>query len=454
MTRFTRPLTVLSLVVAVFAIASPALAQLENRNDYLRLSWRYDLLLKAKTPASEDAIQKGIDAERSVIRDEMSKELASRIKSEETTTTTVDIGPVLEQQRALVTSLNESIDAARADISLLEKEEGHYKSGTEPEEGQVTLTKTYPELLAKKAVLADRLEVLQAFRAPQEDRLNTLKYEQQLRNISILMGILTYVGIILLVFWLERTIRNVLFDRIRNRTVRYAVTKVFTFIMYVTLIFWIVQKLFSEHPGILTVIALVGAALVIVTQDILKGLIGWTGLRGYLSLGQRVSIGSVTGDVVDSGLLYTTLQISRTDSMEEVGQVGKLVRIPNEKLLSQSLVNYNSTSDFENVELSVSIARSDQWEKAQKILERILEEETGSSSQLAQRQTHQRMRGFAVHREPPTSRLYMDLTPKREVEFLVCFPAPIGQRRAVATQVMQRILKLFQQEGIDMTPRN
>lgn len=454
MTRLTRTLTLLSLSCVALALASPACAQLENRNDYLRLSWRYDLLLKAKTPEAQDPIQKGIDAERNTIKDEMSKELASQIKNtEDANVNSTDLGPVLEKQRALVTSLNEGIDAARADISLLEKEEGYYKSGAKPAEGVVTLTKTYPELLAKKAVLEDRLEVLQAFLKPQNDRLNNLKYEQQWKSAGILISILTYIAIVLLVFWLEHTVRNALFDHIRNRRIRYVITKVFTFIVYVSLIFWIVQKIFSEHPGILNIIALVGAALVIVTQDILKGFIGWLGVKGTLGLGQRVTIGAITGDVVDSGLLYTTLQISRTDTMQDLEQVGKLVRIPNEKLLSQTLVNYHTTSDFENVELSVTIARNDQWEKTKQLLEQILEKETSQFSELAQRQTHQRMRGFAVHREPPTSRLYMDLTERREVEFHVCFPAPIGQRRAITTQVTQEILRRFQKEGIDMTQR-
>jgi len=454
MTRLTRSLTLLSLSFVALAIASPAFAQLENRNDYLRLSWRYDLLLKAKTPEAQDPIQKGIDAERSVIKDEMSKELASQIKStEETNTSSTDLGPVLEKQRSLVTSLNGSIDAAKADISLLEKEEGYYKSGTKPVEGIVTLTKTYPELLAKKAVLEDRLEVLQAFLKPQNDRLNNLKSEQQWKNIGILIGILTYVGIILLVFWLERTFRNTILDHIQNRRARYVITKAFTFTVYVSLIFWVIQQIFSEHPGILNIIALIGAAIVIVAQDVLKGFIGWLGLKGTLSLGQRVTIDDVTGDVVDSGLIYTTLQIARTDSMKDLEQVGKLVRIPNERLLSRPFTSFHSTSDFENVELSVTIARNDQWEKAKPILDQILEKETGVFSELAQRQTHQRMRGFAVHREPPTSRLYMNMTDKRDVEFHVCFPAPIGQRRTIATQVMQEILRRFRKEDIDMTPR-
>jgi len=454
MTRLSRSLAVLSLAAVTFAIASPVFAQLENRNDYLRLSWRYDLLLKAKSPATQDSIQQGIDAERSVIHGEMEKVLATQLKNEEADSGNADLGTVLEKQRSIVSTLNESIDATRADIALLEKEEGFYKAGTQPPEGQIMLTKTYPELLGKKAILEDRLDVLQAFLKPQNDRLNQLKSEQQLRSIGLLMNILMYLGLILLVFWLEHVIRDALFNRIRNRRLRYAATKTFTFIVYVSLIFWVVQKLFSEHPGILNIIALVGAALVIVTQDILKGFIGWLGLKGTLALGQRVTIDSITGDVVDSGLLYTTLLISRTDAMEETGQVGKLVRIPNERLLSHSLVNYHSTSDFENVELPVLIARTEQWEKARTILEKILEKETGSFSELAQRQTNQRMRGFAVHREPPTSRLYMEITPEREVEFHVCFPAPIGQRRAVTTQVVQEILHRFRQEGIDMTPRD
>jgi len=111
-------------------------------------------------------------------------------------------------------------------------------------------------------------------------------------------------------------------------------------------------------------------------------------------------------------------------------------------------VNYHATSDFENVEVPVRIAMTAQWEKAYAILEDILRAETEEYSEEAQRQMDQRMRGFYFSQVSPSWRVYMELVNDGEMLFTLCFPAPIGKRRSVATKVTQQVLKRFEEEGI------
>lgn len=442
--------------LALLLAGMPALAQGSVQQDTPRLTWRYDLLLKAKSPQAQNAAQESISSERSAIRKEMEQELTKTVQTEESAPETVDLVRILDTQQSAVSRLSERVDATNADLSLLKKEEAYYidleKTGTgAPPPGLIMQTKSHAELLAKKAVLEEQLTVLQAMLNTQQERLDNLRSEQQVRSLSVLWGILTYLGIFFAVFWAERFIRTFILGRLRHRRLRYAAAKTFTFVVYVSLAFWFIQRIFSEHPGLVTVIALIGAALVIVFQDILKGIVGWFGMKNALVLGQRVSIGPLTGDVIDIGLLHTTLLISRTTALEEVGQVGKLVRIPNERLLSQYVVNYHSTSDFENVEFSVTLAQSNQWEAAQKILEDILKKETDGFAQRAQRQHDQRMRGFFAAHAPLSWRVYMELTEGRAVRFSLCFPAPIGQRRVVTTMIVREILQQFEEAGISFT---
>lgn len=456
MKRSLRTSTWVIATLALLLAGMPALAQGNIQQDTPRLTWRYDILLKAKSPQAQSAAQESIASERAAIRKEMEQEIAKTVQMEESAPETVDLVRILDSQQSAVSRLSEHVDATNADLSLLKKEEEYYisleKTGTgAPPPGLIMQTKSHAELLAKKAVLEDRLAVLQAMLNTQQERLDNLRSEQQVRNIGVLLGILTTLGIFFAVFWVERFIRTFVIGRLRHRHLRYAVAKTFTFIVYVSLTFWFIQKILSEHPGIATVLAVVGAALVFVTQDIIKGLIGWFGMKNALVLGQRVSIGPLTGDVIDIGLLHTTLLISRTTALEEVGQVGKLVRIPNERLLSQYVVNYHSTSDFENVEFSITLAQSGQWEAAQKILEDILKKETDGFAERAQRQHDQRMRGFFASHAPLSWRVYMELTEKREVRLSICFPAPIGQRRAVTTVISKEILRKFAEAGISLS---
>jgi len=442
MTRLTRTILIIPAFLIALSVACPAFAQTDTL--YTRLVWRYDSLMKAQTDAARTPIENGIATERAAIRKEIEKSLASITKIEESS----DIGRSVDAQRAILAILTERIDEAKVDLTLLNKEENFYKDGTTPPADQIALTKTYSELLAKKAVLQDRLDVLQAIKKAQEDRLSQFQSEQQVRNLATLLGILTYVAIFLAVFWVEHFITSVILSRIRGRRLRYIVTKTFSFVVYIALIFWFLQKVFSEHPEVFTVLAVIGAALVFVLQDLIKGVVAWLGSKNIISLGQRVTIGDMTGDIVDIGLLYTTLLISQPGIGGDASQVGKIVRIPNEKLLSKMVVNYHSTSDFENVELPIHIPHIEQWDQAQHILEGILKEETEMFSRQAQRQADRRMRGFAIAREAPVSRLHVELTPAGEVMFRLCFPAPIGQSREITSQVTQKILRSLADVGI------
>ncbi len=447
----------LTLLFAGLLLASVAgAAQSDIQKDVPRLQWRFDSLLKASTPNAISPIEKGIADERTAIRSEFEKEYAKTIKDlEQDQAAPSDLVLALDRQRSIVNAINQRIDERKADLSLLEKEESYYKqiqksgTGSLPSD-QILLTKSYPELLAKKAIVEERLAVLQAYQKAQGDRLNTLRQEQQVRNLGVLFSILTYLAIFFIVFWAERLIRNLLLNHIRHRRVRYTATKVFTFVVYVTLVFWFIQRIYAEHPGISTVIAVIGAALVIVMQDMIKGIAGWFGLKNSISIGQRIAIGDIVGDVIDVGILYTTLIVSRTVDAELMGHIGKLMRVPNQKMLVDPLVNFHSTSDFENVEMPIRLKKPDQYEEAKGILEEILAKETGEFASQAQRQMDRRMRGYYFTQISPAPRVYVEVTPEGMIELRLCFPAPIGRRRVVMTQITQELLKRFAERHIEL----
>ncbi|MDO8469378.1 MAG: mechanosensitive ion channel [Candidatus Peribacter sp.] len=443
------------LLLTTLLISVPVIAQSDVQRDVPRLQWRFDSLLRAKTPQAAAPIQSGIDNERAAIRKEIEQKLTTTIQSGGNTPATTDLVIVLDQQRSIVSLLSQRIDSTKADLALLEKEEAFYvefeKTGTgAPPPGLIMQTKSYPELLAKKAVLTEQLSALQAMHNTQQERLGELQSEQQVRDIGVLFNILTYLAIFFVVFWAERLVRNLLLDHIRHRRLRYAATKVFTFVVYITLSFWVIQRIFSEHPGLSTIIALVGAALIIVLQDIIKGAVGWFTLRNSVSIGQRIVIGDMMGDVIDVGILYTTLIVSRSNNDDPMGQVGNIVRVPNQKILTDPFVNFHSTSDFENVEMPIRLRMLKQSEQAKGILEDILEKETGDFATQAQRQMDRRMRGYYFSQISPAPRVYMEVTSVGEIEFRLCFPAPIGRRRAVVTQITQEILKRFTESDIGL----
>ncbi|MEK7218905.1 MAG: mechanosensitive ion channel domain-containing protein [Patescibacteria group bacterium] len=444
-----RFLSVGRLFLGALLCAVPLAAAAQPEVDIARLKSFYTEYVK--NDRNEKVFGPSIATERTRIRALLEKELNTLIQPAETEGGgEVEQGQALERQRQMVEDLQSRLNESTVDLNLLKDEERIYQEGSTTATGVFMMTKSYPELLARKVVLEEHIDLLTPALTAQQTRLGKLLLEQRTANMALFLGILWYVAAVLAVIWVEHFLRTNIILRIPHRKVRYALAKIFTTGVYLILVFWLFQRIYAEYPAFTTVFAVIGAALIFMLQDLIKSFLGWLTYKGALKLGDRVTMGDVTGDVLDIGVIHTTLLASRAQNMQNVSQAGKVVRLPNSLLLTGMLVNYHSTSDFENVEIPLYLADAKQGERAAAILEAMLEEETGGFTREALRQMDRRMRGFYFSQVSPAQRVHMEMTDKRELKLLLCFPAPIGQRRVVTTRILRKALECCEQEGIQI----
>lgn len=426
------------------SVAMPAFAQIGSDIDTTQLQYDEAQLLKKGPNAA--VYMRRIADDRVRIRSQLTKDindLLLPLQKEQ------DSQPAkaIDQQRQIVDDLTGRSNESAVDLNLLKDEERVY-TGAVSGSGRFMITKSYPELLAKKVVLEEQVDLLSTALTAQQKRLSKLLSEERSTNIGVFVTILTYLLVVFLVLYVEHFIRTSLLVRIPHRGFRYTVTKIFTVVVYLSLLFWLAQRIYAEYPGFVTVFAVIGAAMIFMLQDGIKSLLGWFTYRGSLALGQRVTLGGYTGDVLDISILFTSILVSRSPGMEDSTQAGKIVRVPNSTLLSGSFINFNSTSDFENVEVPICIADPKQWARAYDILDEILQDEAAGYSKEAQRQMDKRMRGYYASQVSPSTRVYLEFTEKHQLCLLLCFPAPIGHRRAITTSIIRLVLERFEAESI------
>ncbi|MDD4319689.1 MAG: mechanosensitive ion channel [Candidatus Peribacteraceae bacterium] len=437
-----------SCFFVAFSVAWPAAAQQDMRPDSARLERYYKEYLQATTPRNKEYYEGLIKSERERVRASLEEAVNALVQpSDAVAGQELEASKAIDRQRELVDDLSGRLNESTVDLNLLKDEEKVYDLG-QTGSGTFMTTKSYPELLAKKVILEENIDLLQSALTAQQKRLQRLLSEQRSASMGTFLTVLGYLALIFLVVTAEHFLRTRILLQIPHRKIRYFFAKLFTVLVYLSLFFWLAQRLIAEYPGFLTVFAVIGAALVFMLQDVFKSFFGWLTYKGSLALGQRVTVGGHTGDVLDINMLFTTVLISRSPGLEDATQAGKTVRVPNFHLLSGSLVNYNSTSDYENAEIPVRIADPKQWERAYEVLDEILQEEAKGYAQAAERQMDKRMRGFYFSQVSPSARIYMELDADRSLQFLLCFPAPIGQRRAVTTRLLQRVLECLEKESI------
>jgi small-conductance mechanosensitive channel len=159
---------------------------------------------------------------------------------------------------------------------------------------------------------------------------------------------------------------------------RYRVRKFVVFSGYIAILLF-VSILFEDRLGRLSfALGVAGAGVAVALQDVLASIAGAfsIGFSKLYTVGDRVQIGDTRGDVIDIGLLRTTLM--------EVGSwvgrdlfSGRIVRIPNNTVLKNSVFNYSQGFRFIWDQIKVVLSISSDADLARAMLLRVANEVIG-----------------------------------------------------------------------------
>ncbi|MFA7682331.1 MAG: mechanosensitive ion channel domain-containing protein [Candidatus Peribacteraceae bacterium] len=410
------------------------------------LQYLYQQYLK---DTSDEYILKRIENEKDAIRGIAEEELQKLVTppTEESELAPSEIPKALDRQKSVVTSLQERLSERRVDLDLLTAEEKRFYLNQQAQTGNAEsetyrLTKTHPELLAKKTILEVRISVLEALLKQQQDRLSKLITEQRKIQFEFVILIGKYLLILFIIWLIERTIRTNILTHIRNTDKRYTVTKIFTAVVYIGAILWLLGTLFANQPSILASFAIIGAGLAIALQDVVKDVLGWLMiLQSRLFLpGDRITIGGITGEVVDIGMLRTRLLEVGIPPLSVLEHTGKILTIPNAQVITLPLTNHSTTSDYVNAEMRITVTFESDWRVAKELLQTVIQEETAAFSEQEKIQQLRRTRMMYMQRQIVGPRIYTQIAADG-VEFILRFSVPLGEKWLVLTKISEKILE-------------
>jgi small-conductance mechanosensitive channel len=450
--RMKRTLTAIGTTFILLTYAVPALAQqtsVPTAAQEAQLVYLYEQQL-----ADPDATwaQERIATDLQRIRADMEQELLQTIAapvSDELSES--DLTRALDRQRTVVNTLKDRIAERKVDLELLDAEEQRYYIepvvGTGAEAGGLRLTKTHGELLAKRAILQERIGALDSLLTLNEERLQKLTGDQRVEQLGFLRSAATYVLILVLIWMLERLVRGALLTRIPRLEVRYTAIKVFTAIIYSITALWLLSVLMARHPNIITSFAIIGAGVAIALQDVVKDILGWFTIRQsqLFTQGDRVSVGGETGEVIDIGILRTRFLEVGTEGQPVLERTGKILSLPNSVVLTQRVVNHSATSDFVRAEMPLTVTYQSNWQKAETILQEVLKQETLAYEEKERRQHASRTKMYFIPQQTRGPGVHVDLGADG-IQFTLRFSVPIGERRPVVTRISREILKRFGEE--------
>jgi small-conductance mechanosensitive channel len=264
---------------------------------------------------------------------------------------------------------------------------------------------------------------------------------RQAVSLSLFAKCLSAVVGILLIHATFRVLEQALPRRFGQADARYKVRKFVVFSGYLTILLFL-AILFEDRLGRLSVtLGVVGAGVAVALQDVVASIAGAfsIGFSKLYAVGDRVQIGETRGDVIDIGLLRTTVMETGNWVSKDLYN-GRIVRIPNNIVLKVPVFNYSQGFRFVWDEIKVLFTTATDPQLAREMLSRAAKEAIGEY--LIEAETSWKvMSEYYGGANPPLEPTVALVVNAGSLEFSVSYVVDYTKRTAMQDQLFTKIVQ-------------
>ncbi len=199
--------------------------------------------------------------------------------------------------------------------------------------------------------------------------------------------------------------------KIQDKKTRYTAKKVLSILSIIVILVFTLRIWVTDTSSLIVSYGIIGAALAFALQDVFRNFVGGILIitSGYYRVGDRIAMDDRVGDIMDIGILHTTM-------MEIRGWVngdqptGRLVVIPNGHVIGRAFYNYTKDHSFLWDEISIPLTYESDWRRARDIILAILREETGAMTEQAEGEIARIGEKYFLPRKVVEPSVYISLT--------------------------------------------
>jgi small-conductance mechanosensitive channel len=259
-----------------------------------------------------------------------------------------------------------------------------------------------------------------------------------LQKFLILIVAIVFISLIL------RILQKSLAQYIESSEVRYRTRKFVKFLGFLLIVF-IVSVLFSDKLGGMTVaLGVAGAGVAFALQEVIASIAGWVAVSfgNFYKVGDRVQLGGIMGDVIDIGVLRTTLmecgQWVKADQYN-----GRIVRVANSFVFKEPVFNYSADFPFLWDEISIPVKYGSDFRLAEKIFAEVANEIVGGYVKAAKDSWKVMVNKYLIEDAKIEPMVTLQLT-DNWIEYSVRYVVDFKKRRLIKNQLFTRILDEFE----------
>jgi len=263
--------------------------------------------------------------------------------------------------------------------------------------------------------------------------------ENTLFNPTVDKIILVVVGF-LIIYLVVRFLQRSTAHRVKEIENRYRMRKSLAFLGYLAAILFAIAILGNQLSGFSVMLGVMAAGIAFALQEVIASVAGWLALTfsSFYRVGDRVQLGGIKGDVIDIGVLRTTL-MECGEWIDSDLYSGRIVRIANSFVFKEPVFNYSADFHFLWDEISIPIKYGGSRHLALEILQRVANELAGEYAAEAEKVWQHLMENYMIvaAQTAPTVTLVAN---DNWLEYTVRYVVKYTERRSMKSQLFNRIM--------------
>ncbi len=251
--------------------------------------------------------------------------------------------------------------------------------------------------------------------------------------------IAVFIGIII-IWTFIKAIRRGFASRIKDKDNRYHTKKIISFLGYFFSAI-LIAFIYSDKLGKFTVIlGVTGLGIAVALQEIIASIAGWFVIvfGGHFHTGDRVQLAGIKGDIIDIGILRTTLM--------EIGQWvdadlynGRIVSVSNSSIFKEPIFNYSADFPFLWDEIKIPVQFGCDYKLAEQILIDSVKEKIGQNTDLAHHSWEKMLNKYMIE-DTSTEPVVTFVLNESWIEFTIRYIVDFKKRRSTKNILFHKIL--------------
>ncbi len=238
-----------------------------------------------------------------------------------------------------------------------------------------------------------------------------------------------------------RLLRRTLTAYISDNTTRYQARKAVGFMGYSAAAIFLAVSFSDRLGGFTVALGVAGAGIAFALQEVIASIAGWVAVSfgSFYKVGDRVQLGGIKGDVIDIGVLRTTvMQVGEWVQGDQYN--GRIVRIANSFVFKEPVFNYSGEFPFLWDEIMLPVKYGSDQAATRGLITRVADEVVGEYARAAERAWEPMTRRYLIEKASVQPMVTL-VANANWMEFTLRYAVDYKSRRSTRDRLFVRLLE-------------